>query len=105
MDETDSEWDGFETFGNIVDADSDCLFPGDIIQFTKIKITYEEGGFTYNESMYHHTAIIKEVKSDNELVIIHQNSAQHGRKVGDGILRLDSVTSGKLTFFRPTGKD
>jgi hypothetical protein len=106
LDDVDAEWDGFENFGDIVDETTECLYPGDIIQFKKIKIRYKEGDMTYTESMYHHTAIILEVSNDNnDLVILHQNSAQHGRKVGESDLKIDTVVSGTLTFYRPTSKD
>ena len=106
LDDANAEWDGFENFGSVVNEKKDCLFPGDVIQFTKIKIKYKDGEFTYTESMYHHTAIILEVSNDNnDLVILHQNSAQHGKKVGVGNFKLDTIIAGELTFYRPIPSD
>jgi hypothetical protein len=101
LNEVDAEWDGFEVYGNLIDQEDECIFPGDIIQFEKIKIEYEQDGFIYSESMSHHTAIIYKVLNDNEVVLLHQNTADHGRKVGQSNLKFDSVISGKLLIYRP----
>lgn len=96
-----AEWDGFEVYGRLFDPEDQCVFPGDIIQFEKIKLEYEEDGFIHKESMSHHTAIVYEVLDDNEVILLHQNTADHGRKVGRSKLRFNSVTSGELLFYRP----
>jgi len=56
---------------------------------------------TYSESMRHHTAIVYKVIDSNEVILLHQNTAEHGRKVGQSNLMFDSITSGKLFVYRP----
>ena len=101
LNQSGAKWDGFNEFGKRIKRKKECLFPGDIIQFERVKIKYTEGNMTYEESMYHHTAIIAEVISQNEVVLLHQNTGQHGRRVGRSILRFDTVKSGQMLFFRP----
>ena len=104
LDETKADWDGFEVYGKLIDPKKECIFPGDIIQFEKIKISWKEGELTYKESMMHHTAIVVEVISKNEVIIAHQNTAQTGKKVGEANLLFDRITSGKLLIYRPVRK-
>ncbi|MFT5779368.1 MAG: hypothetical protein ACI837_002326 [Crocinitomicaceae bacterium] len=101
LDETGAEWDQYEVYGRLIDPEEECIFPGDIIQFEKIKIKYIDGNETFTESMYHHTAIVYKVIDDNEVTVLHQNTADHGRKVGQSPLRFNSITSGKLFIYRP----
>ena len=101
LNEHDADWDGYEKYGRLIDHDSECLYPGDIIQFEKIKIQYKEGHLTYTENMYHHTAIIKEVVNEIEVVILHQNTEKFGRKVGSSSLKFDTIVSGDLLIYRP----
>ena len=104
LDESGAKWDGYEVFGKLINRKKECIFPGDIIQFERVKVKYTKGNVTYEESMYHHTAIIGEVISQNEVVLIHQNTGEHGRRVGKSSLRFDTVKSGKMIFHRPVGK-
>lgn len=101
LDETNSKWDGYEVYGRLINRKRECLYPGDIIQFERIKIKYKEGSMTYTENMRHHTAIVYEVKDKNEIYILHQNTGEHGRRVGKSRLRFDTVTSGKMMIYRP----
>ena len=104
LDGTGAEWDGYEVYGELIDRKTDCVYPGDIIQFEKIKLKYEKDGFTYSESMYHHTAIVFKVLDNNEVILLHQNTEDHGKKVGESSLKFDSITSGKLLIYRPRKK-
>lgn len=104
LNETKADWDGFEVYGRLIDPKKECIFPGDIIQFEKIKISWKEGNTSYKESMMHHTAIVMEVKSKNEVIIAHQNTAETGKKVGEASLIFDRITSGKLFIYRPVSK-
>lgn len=104
LNETNSDWDGYEVYGRKFNRKKECIFPGDIIQFDKVKIKYTEGNITYMESMKHHTAVVYKVINKNEIVILHQNTAEFGRKVGKSTLRFDTVTSGKMIFYRPVKK-
>ena len=101
LDATDAKWNGYDEYGKRYNYKKQCVFPGDIIQFERVKIRYKIGNTTYYESMKHHTAIVYEVISDNEITILHQNTGEHGRKVGKSTLRFDTVRSGKMMFYRP----
>ena len=101
LDATGAEWDGFEVYGRLIYPSNECIYPGDVIQFEKIKIEYQVGNMTYSESMRHHTAIVYKVIDSNEVILLHQNTAEHGRKVGQSNLMFDSITSGKLFVYRP----
>jgi hypothetical protein len=101
LDGTAAEWDGYEVYGRLIDRKTECVYPGDIIQFEKIKLEYEKDGFIYSESMYHHTAIVFKVLDNNEVILLHQNTEDHGKKVGESSLKFDSITSGKLLIYRP----
>jgi hypothetical protein len=53
--------------------------------------------------MIHHTAVVYEVKSNNELVIAEQN-VNNVRKVISNTWNLNDMKSGKMEFFRPQAK-
>ena len=96
-----AKWDGNLKFGRKLDYKKECIYPGDIIQFEKVKVKYTENKITYQEAMPHHTAIIYEVKGKGEYVLAHQNTAYTGRKVGTSALNLMNVTGGEITIYRP----
>ncbi len=101
LDETNAEWDNFEVYGRLIKTKKECIYPGDIIQFEKVKLKWEDGKYSYQESMMHHTAIVVEVINQRELKIAHQNTAEFGKKVGVSTLILDRIVSGKLLIYRP----
>lgn len=101
LDETGAEWDKYEVYGKLIDRTTDCILPGDIIQFEGIKLKWEEGNTTYTEEMKHHTAIVYKVISKDEIILIHQNTAAHGRKVGTTTFLLNAIKKGKLFIYRP----
>ena len=96
-----AKWDGNLKFGRKLDYKKECIYPGDIIQFEKVKVKYTENKVTYQEAMPHHTAIIYEVKGTGDFVLAHQNTAYTGRKVGISSLNLMNVTGGKISIYRP----
>ena len=96
-----AKWDGNLKFGRKLDYKKECIYPGDIIQFEKVKVKYTENKVTYQEAMPHHTAIIYEVKGTGDFVLAHQNTAYTGRKVGTSSLNLMNVTGGKISIYRP----
>ena len=96
-----AKWDGNLKFGRKLDYKKECIYPGDIIQFEKVKVKYTENKVTYQEAMPHHTAIIYEVKGTGDFVLAHQNTAYTGRKVGTSSLNLMNVTGGKINIYRP----
>jgi hypothetical protein len=101
LDQTGANWDGYENFGKRVDYRKNCLYPGDIIQFQNVKLKWEEGKYTYTETMKHHTALIYNIEEDGTIVLIHQNTGQHGRKVGTTVFRIQDMQKGKITVYRP----
>ena len=101
LDETGADWDNFETYGELIDYKLDCIYPGDIIQFKNIKIEWEEDDLTYIETMGHHTAIVHEVKDKSTIILIHQNTGQHGRKVGLTTFHVDAIKKGTIKVYRP----
>lgn len=100
LDEVGASWDGEYKYGRKLDKD-ECIYPGDIIQFEKIKVKYKEGNQTFTEEMPHHTAIVFSVNSKDEVILIHQNTAYTGKKVGKSKLRFSTITSGKYYIYRP----
>ena len=101
LDQTGAVWDGLEEYGKLINHKSQCIYAGDIIQFKNVKIEWEDGKYTYEELMKHHTAIVHEVKSDGTIILIHQNTGQHGRKVGTSEFRIDDMKKGKIMVYRP----
>lgn len=95
------KWDGKYAFGELKNPKTDSIYPGDIVQFSGVTLTYKKDGLLYKESMKHHTAIIYEVNPGKRYVIAHQNNGFSGKKVGLSALNLEEVTAGKLMFYRP----
>ncbi|MFH0896091.1 MAG: hypothetical protein V2A54_16785 [Bacteroidota bacterium] len=96
-----ADWDHSFNFGREVDPLKDTIYPGDIIQFTKVTLKYVKEGQTWTEQMPQHTAIIYEVISPGVYKIAHQNTGYTGKKVGVSDLKLEDVSKGKIVFFRP----
>ena len=101
LQETNAEWDKFEVYGRLINPKKECIYPGDIIQFEKIKLKWKDGKYTYSESMMHHTAIVYKVKDKNNIVLLHQNTGEHGKKVGVSDFNFEAIVSGKLFIYRP----
>lgn len=96
-----AKWDGKYVFGKVLNYKTDCIYPGDIIQFEKVKVKYTENKMTYEEAMPHHTAIIYTVNGIGDYMLAHQNTAYTGRKVGKSKLLLSNITTGKFIIYRP----
>jgi hypothetical protein len=101
LNSVNANWDKNFGFGKEIDVKKDCVFPGDIIQFTNVKIEYSEGNTTFNEEMAQHTAIIYKVKATGDFVMADQNTTKNGRKVGLSPLNLKNIKKGKFQIFRP----
>jgi len=99
-----AEWDGLYAFGKEIDVATECIQPGDIVQFEKVKLEVktEHGG--YSESFDHHTAIVYKVNGPGDIELLHQNTGQFGKKMGVTTLNLAHKTTGTITFFRPVKK-
>jgi hypothetical protein len=100
LDEAGAKWDGELIYGRKLSPD-ECIYPGDIIQFEKIKIKYKKGSETFTESMPHHTAVIYETNSQDEVTLAHQNTGYSGKKVGTSSLRFSTIISGNYYIYRP----
>src|SRR5574337_709847 len=46
-----AKWDGAYKFGKPIDPSKDSIYPGDLIQFEKVTLSYEKNGMQYRESM------------------------------------------------------
>jgi hypothetical protein len=99
-----AEWDGLYNYGRKIDVKTECIQPGDIVQFEGVKIEVREGNSGYYEVFEHHTAIVYAVKGPGDVELIHQNTGQFGRKMGVSGLKLSTVKKGEITFYRPVKK-
>jgi hypothetical protein len=99
-----AEWDGLYNYGRKIDVKTECIQPGDIVQFEGVKIEVREGNSGYYEVFEHHTAIVYEVNGPGDVELIHQNTGQFGKKMGVSNLKLATVKKGEITFYRPVKK-
>jgi hypothetical protein len=104
LDGSNAEWDGLYKFGEELGR-SACLMPGDIIQFKNVKVQYKKGNSKFTELMAHHTAIVYEVISEDEVVLIHQNTGYTGRKVGTSSLQFSTIVKGSYKVYRPVSSN
>lgn len=88
-------------FGKEYDPQNENVYPGDIIQFKNVVVSYKKGNMMFTENFPHHTAIVYEVVNDHQFKLAHQNTGLFGRKVGISELDLENVKKGKLRFYRP----
>jgi|GEM_PF-1859115 len=95
-------WDGGYEFGLLVDTATDCIYPGDIIQFEGVEIRYSKNGSRYEEHMEHHTAIIYKVIGKGNYELAHQNFGRNNKKVILSPLELKNITRGRIFIYRPT---
>ena len=79
--------------------------PGDIIQFEKVVVKYQEENRIMTESFARHTAIVYEVITNREIRLAHQNTSRTGKKVGISTLNLANVQKGKMLFYHPLSRD
>lgn len=100
LEKAGASWDGMYKYGRKLEK-FECILPGDIIQFEKIKIKYKKGNQTFTEAMPHHTAIVFKVDTQDEITLIHQNTAYSGKKVGTSSLKFSTIISGKYYIYRP----
>jgi hypothetical protein len=100
LDETYAAWDGMYKFGRILEK-GECIMPGDIMQFEKLKTETLNNGVKSTEMFPHHTAIVYEVRNADEIVLIHQNTGYTGKKVGTSVFRFSTIKTGKYMIYRP----
>ena len=97
-----AKWDGKYSYGTKVDYKSECVYPGDIIQFERAVAEYKIDGGMMRDEMPHHTAIIYEVKSAGDFILAHQNY-NNKRKVLLTPLNMENIKRGKVMIYRPQG--
>ena len=100
INKSDAKWDGQYGFGKPLKK-GECLMPGDIVQFEKVKTKRMVNGNEFKEDFPHHTAIVYAVTSSDQIKLIHQNTGYNGKKVAISDFFFSSVKSGKFTVFRP----
>ncbi len=100
LEENNADWDKQYVFGEKLNLLKDQIFPGDIIQFEKVFIKFQEGNKQYTQNYYHHTAIVYEVL-ENGIFKIAQQNTEKGKKVTIDVLNINFVKKGKLLFYRP----
>ena len=98
---TDAKWNGQYVFGKEVNYKTDCIYPGDIMQFENVLVEYEKDGGQWQETMGHHTAFIYEVKGKGDFLLAHQNFGPQGKKVGLTTLNLANIKKGEFKIYRP----
>ncbi len=95
-----ASWTFPTQFGKEMDPAKDSIYPGDIIQFTKVKMKNDKGEtWTFPK----HTAIVYEVVSPGNFRIAEQN-VNGKRKVQIDTLTYKDKVAGKLIFYRPQSK-
>lgn len=88
-------------FGKEVKPLIDTIYPGDLIQFTKVKMKSKTGEtWTFPQ----HTAIVYEVIKPGHYKIAQQNIDGKKKVQVDELVYQDKV-SGKLEFYRPVPKE
>lgn len=77
--------------------------PGDVMQFTSVKLAGRRGGGTYSMTLGtpNHTAVIREVKGPRSYEVLHQNFGEAGKTVSKVTLDLADLTEGDVNIFRP----
>jgi hypothetical protein len=84
-------------WGRALDAAKEEVLPGDVIQFTKVRV--EKGGMFLNFGTPQHTAIIEKVVSPGVYQILHQNAGV--KTVTEMTLDVSTKTAGELVIYRP----
>lgn len=102
LNSVDAKWDGLYVYGNLLNPKTDCIYPGDIIQFEKIKIEYTNGNGWYQEEMGHHTAIIYKVNAKGNYDLADQNFGKGRKRVGITNHEIKNITQGEFFIYRPT---
>lgn len=97
-----ANWNHQYKFGQLLNLETDTIYPGDIIQFERVKLKYIKNGITFHEEMKHHTAIIYEVLGKGAYTLAHQNTGYSGKKVGLSEIDLETIKRGRIKIYRPS---
>jgi hypothetical protein len=101
LNSTKAKWDKKLKYGKLLDPETDCVYPGDIIQFKNVKFVWKENGTTFNDEMEQHTAIVYRVNRKGNFDIAHQNTEKWGKKVDVSSIDLKNKKKGKIWIYRP----
>lgn len=97
LNDAGAKWNNYDVYGKVYTLKTDKVKAGDVLEFHNTRFDNPDGSwFTMGE----HYAIVYEVKSDGEIVIIHQNH-NNVRKVQTLTIDLDNVTKGEIIYYRP----
>jgi len=99
-----ASWDGKYKYGKLLNPKKDSIYPGDLIQFEGVQLSYTVGKSKVEEDMPHHTAIVYKVIAPEVYQIADQNNGVTGKKVGLSNFDLKNVKKGKMKFYRPVPK-
>jgi hypothetical protein len=105
LNQVGASWDGQYNFGRIINHKKDNIYPGDIIQFNKVKTLKKEQDELIKGSYPVHTAVVYQIIRNGLIKMAEQNTSEFGKKVGISEFDIQSVISGKVTFYRPKTKD
>jgi hypothetical protein len=100
LNEAGADWDGMYKFGRVLKK-GECIMPGDIIQFEKLKTEFVNNDVKSSEMFPHHTAIVYQVRSADEIMLVHQNTGYTGKRVGTSMFRFSTITTGRYIIYRP----
>ena len=95
-----AKWNGKLTYGRVANYKTECIYPGDIIQFENVMTETVSANGRFIEQMPHHTAVVYEVHGKGHFTIAHQNY-QNKKKVILTTLKMDSIKKGKAMLYRP----
>ncbi|MDB5391760.1 MAG: hypothetical protein JWM11_7406 [Planctomycetaceae bacterium] len=85
-------------FGDKLKA-GETIFPGDVVQFEKVKFIRKTKKGTIEQTMPQHTAIVAKVE-EKKITLLHQNFA--GKlTVETATIHLDDRKEGTIEFYRP----
>ena len=95
-----AKWNGKLTYGRLANYKTECIYPGDIIQFENVMTETVSANGRFIEQMQHHTAVVYEVHGKGNYTIAHQNY-QNKKKVILTSLKMESIKKGKAMLYRP----
>ncbi|MGZ3883810.1 MAG: CHAP domain-containing protein [Bacteroidia bacterium] len=93
-----ADWEPPLKFGDKVEYQTSTLKPGDVLQFSNIKMKFPNGSMSFPK----HTAIVYKAKP-NQVTLLHQNF-NNKRYVDTLTISFDYIKAGKIEAFRPKGK-
>jgi hypothetical protein len=91
-----AQWTAPTSFGIPLDYKKEALQPGDVMVFEHTEFKLDNGKMSFAQ----HYALVYSIKDLNTIIIAHQNF-NNIRKVTLLEIPLNSLTKGKLTFYRP----